>query len=161
MPKRIDRRGKKSRLELYLWILVISIGVIYVHLFFLSSNEVSESSVPTGIDARLKSSAGILGSKSLKVDGRNYLVKDDSAKQFPSKLNKSLGLLPELNIATSTLDLEHSNYSVKNWGPLLQHLRDADVSDAAIFAEQLPTWKQVVDRFGDRPHLFGLENCEC
>ena len=160
MPKRIDRRGKKSRLELYLWVLVISIGVVYIHLFYLSSNEVSESSVPTGIDARSKSSAGILGSKSLEIDGRNYLVNVDSAKQFPSKRNKTVGLLPELNVATSTSDSEHSNHSVENWGPLLQNLRDADVNDAAIFAVQLPAWKQVVDRFGDRPRLFGLENCE-
>jgi hypothetical protein len=44
-------------------------------------------------------------------------------------------------------------------GPLLKILRHASVADTPELRERLPTWQQVVDRYGAQPVVLGLETC--
>jgi hypothetical protein len=44
--------------------------------------------------------------------------------------------------------------------PLLKTLRDAGVVNATRFASRLPTWQQVIDRFGSSPKMIGMDTCQ-
>jgi hypothetical protein len=47
-----------------------------------------------------------------------------------------------------------------NMEPLIQILRYAAVNDTAELRARIPSWQQVVARFGDKAKIVGLETCE-
>lgn len=48
----------------------------------------------------------------------------------------------------------------KNVEPFMKLLRHADVADTPELRSQFPDWQVVVDRFGDKPVIVGLERCQ-
>jgi hypothetical protein len=54
-----------------------------------------------------------------------------------------------------------SNRKIPNKDPLLEILRLANIHNLTSQEwESLPSWQQVVQRFGDRPRFIGLDTCE-
>lgn len=58
---------------------------------------------------------------------------------------------------------QRKNGGAANKGPILEILKLANVSTDDLTQDEwdrLPSWEQVVQRFGDRPRMIGLETCE-
>ena len=62
----------------------------------------------------------------------------------------------------SSHEKRHDSDRIESKGPLLQLLIDAGMTHeyAHSVASQLPTWQQVIARFGREPRIIGLDTCE-
>lgn len=72
------------------------------------------------------------------------------------KKNNARNSIPKQPAVTE----EESQDPWKKKEKLIQIMKMADVNITEDVLEALPSWKQVVDRFGPAPKILGLETCE-
>jgi hypothetical protein len=70
------------------------------------------------------------------------------------------GGAPRNNSNASTPGGQAGGTTTKNIDPFLKILRHAGVDDTPELRSQLPDWQDVLDRFGDKPVIVGLERCQ-
>jgi hypothetical protein len=145
------KKGRPRRLFLERWLWT---GVVVVGFFLFSVNLL----LFRGLDDATEVTAG-------KAAHSPTVVADSKFEQYHSIHNivaVGKSLANSTGAAQIKVEKTKTPISADSTNPLLQNLIDAGISlaNATALASKLPSWGEVVDRFGPAPRILGLETCQ-
>jgi hypothetical protein len=174
------KKGRPRRLFLERWLWT---GVVVVGFFLFSVNllllrglddaAAAASEVTVGGKAKsAHSAASAVAADADAMPGQNHhSIHNIVATGGMSSLTNSTttgGAAAQIRkvektvVKTPTISAAADATSGKKNHPLLHNLIDAGMSfaNATALASKLPSWGEVVDRFGPAPRILGLETCQ-
>jgi hypothetical protein len=133
----------KVRFEWILWITVAMMALMLISVNFMLLE--LQKSDHTKNDSSNKNN--------IKSDGKGDTI---SVK----KTTFSHKNTPARTTTTTTKAAEVTPSQDHDWDPLLKILKQAKIEDTPELRKKLPSWQQVIDRFGAEAKIVGLDTCE-
>jgi hypothetical protein len=148
------KKGRPRRLFLERWLWT---GVVVVGVFLFSVNLL----LLRGLDDTAEVTVGKAAYSPEAADsvfGKDHSIHNIVAADI--SLANSTGAAQIKNEKTVKTPISADSTSGNN--PLIQNLIDAGMSlaNTTALASKLPSWGEVVDRFGPAPRILGLETCQ-